>query len=527
MRILPFLLITIARICHLKNLPFFLFATLLVLSSCKKPAPTDLSQAALIPFPKEIFPTHERFCLQKGTVIHVWEEDMIPLAEYLEEMLEATTQLDIIVEKGDVTSGSAHIYLELMDDNINEEGPAFYELRIKKKKVHLMSKSPAGVFWGIQTLLQLLPTTPTDDNHWVLASGTISDAPQYNYRGAMLDVSRHFFGVADVKRFIDLIALCKINYLHLHLADDQGWRIEIKSWPNLTTHGGSTQVGGGAGGFYTQEDYQEIVRYAQSRYVTIVPEIDMPGHTNAALASYPELNCNGVSPELYTGTEVGFSTLCTSREIVYQFVEDVVREIAAITPGPYFHIGGDESHVTELEDYIPFIERVQDIVTKYNKQVIGWDEIAHAKLRQDAVVQYWAKAENALRGVAQGTKVLLSPAHKVYLDMQYDSTTHLGLHWAAYIELDSAYLWSPETLVPGIGKENILGIESPLWTETITNMDEIEYMVFPRLLAHAELGWSPIEARNWAHFADRLKRYAGHLENLEVDYYPSPVLEWE
>jgi hexosaminidase len=512
----------------MKNSPFLLFATLFVLLSCEKPAPTDLSKAALIPFPKEIFPTHERFCLQNGTVIHVWEEDMMPLAKYLEQALEAATQLDIIVEIGDVVSGPGHIIVELMDDYANEEGPEFYELSIKKKKVHLMSKSPAGLFQGLQTLLQLLPTTPpTEDNHWVIASGVITDAPLYDYRGAMLDVSRHFFGVEDVKRFIDLIALCKINYLHLHLADDQGWRIEIKSWPNLTTHGGSTQVDGGAGGYYTQEDYQEIVRYAESSYVTIVPEIDMPGHTNAALASYPELNCNGVSPDLYTGTEVGFSTLCTSKEIVYQFVEDVVREISAMTPGPYFHIGGDESHVTALEDYIPFIERVQDIVTKYDKQVIGWDEISHAKLRQDAVVQYWAKAENALRGVAQGNKVLLSPAHKVYLDMQYDSTTELGLHWAAYIELDSAYLWSPETLVPGIGKENILGIESPLWTETITKMDEIEYMVFPRLLAHAELSWSPAEVRNWPHFSDRLVRYAGHLKRLDVDYYASPVVKWE
>jgi hexosaminidase len=510
----------------MKNLPFLLLIAMLASFSCEKPAPTDLNKAALIPFPKEIFPTHERFCLQNGTVIHV-QEHLLPFAEAMEETLEATTNLDIVVERGDITSGPSHIYLELLGDDMDDEGPEAYELNIKKKKIYLVSKSEAGLFRGLQTLLQLLPTTPTEDNHWFVASGVITDAPQYDYRGAMLDVSRHFFGVDDVKRFIDLIALCKINYLHLHLADDQGWRIEIKSWPNLTTHGGSTQVGGGPGGYYTQEDYQEIVRYAQSRYVTIVPEIDMPGHTNAALASYPELNCNGMSPALYTGTEVGFSTLCTSKEVVYQFVDDVVREIAAMTPGPYFHIGGDESHVTALEDYIPFIERVQDIVTKYDKQVIGWDEISHAELREDGVVQYWAMAENALRGVAQGTKVLLSPAHKVYLDMQYDSTTELGLHWAAYIELDSAYLWSPETLVPGIGKENILGIESPLWTETITNMDEIEYMVFPRLLAHAELSWSPAEARNWGHFSGRLVRYAEHLKRLDVDYYASPVVTWK
>jgi hexosaminidase len=294
----------------------------------------------------------------------------------------------------------------------------------------------------------------------------------------------------------------------------------------LTKTGGSTQVGGGAGGFYTQEDYQEIVAYAQQHFVTIVPEIDMPGHTNAALASYPVLNCNNVSPDLYTGTEVGFSTLCTGKEIVYDFVDDVVREIAAITPGPYFHVGGDESHVTALEDYIPFIERVQTIVTKHDKQLIGWDEVSHAQLAGDAVVQYWADPENVLRGVAQGAKVLLSPAHKVYLDMQYDSTTHLGLHWAAYIEVDSAYLWSPESLVAGLEKENILGIESPLWSETITNIDEIEYMVFPRLTAHAELGWSPASVRNWEHYKQRLQVHGKRLEALDVGFYRSSLIDW-
>ena len=165
-----------------------------------------------------------------------------------------------------------------------------------------------------------------------------------------------------MKNFIEQLAYYKMNVLHLHLSDDQGWRIEIKSWPNLTAHGGKTEVGGGEGGYYTQEQYKEIVKYAQDRYITIIPEIDMPGHTNAALASVAMLNCDGKPKELYTGTEVGFSTLCTSKETTYQFIDDVIRELAAITPGEYLHIGGDESHATKIEDYIPFMNRVQDMV---------------------------------------------------------------------------------------------------------------------------------------------------------------------
>ncbi|MCL4144066.1 UNVERIFIED_CONTAM: hypothetical protein GTU68_042336, partial [Idotea baltica] len=262
-----------------------------------------------------------------------------------------------------------------------------------------------------------------------IATGTIRDYPNYGYRGAMLDVARHFFDVEEVKHYIDLISTYKMNALHLHLTDDQGWRIEIKSWPKLTEIGGSSEVGGGKGGFFTQEDYKEIVRYAQERFVVIVPEIDMPGHTNAALASYAELNCNGKARELYTGTEVGFTTLCTDKEITYQFVDDVVRELAEMTPGPYIHIGGDESLVTPMKKYIPFINRVQEIVVKHGKQVMGWDEITHASLVPNSVAQHWEKVENAQKGVEQGAKILMSPAKKAYMDMSYDTTTTLGLHW--------------------------------------------------------------------------------------------------
>lgn len=461
---------------------------LTVMFSCE-PDP-KISAAALIPLPEKVHEAEGAFEINKSTKIHVAQDagEMRGVADFLATLLNQSTGYNIQVVDELPESGN---YISLGQEGSGEA----YKLHVQDDHIQVKAGSAAGAFWAVQTLRQLLPLAieekgPIEGVSWKVPAGEIEDNPVYAYRGSMLDVARHFFDVNDVKRYIDLMAMYKFNYLHLHLADDQGWRIEIKSWPKLTEIGGSTEVGGGEGGFYTQEEYKEIVQYAKERFITIVPEIDMPGHTNAALASYPELNCDDEAPELYTGIEVGFSTLCTDKEVTYQFIDDVVRELVEMTPGPYIHIGGDESHVTALEDYIPFIEQVQDIVNSYDKQAIGWDEIAHAALRPSTTAQFWAKAENAKMAVEQGAKVLMSPATKAYLDMQYDSTTQLGLHWAAYIELDSAYMWEPTELVEGIGKDDILGVEAPLWTETIEKMDDIEYMVFPRLIGIAEIAWT-------------------------------------
>ncbi|MEO0341104.1 MAG: family 20 glycosylhydrolase, partial [Bacteroidota bacterium] len=330
----------------------------------------------------------------------------------------------------------------------------------------------------------------------------------------------------EVKAFIDFLALYKMNYLHLHLADDQGWRIEIKSWPKLTTIGGQTEVGGGEGGFYTQEQYSELVAYAADRFISIVPEIDMPGHTNAALASYPELNCDGKSPELYTGTEVGFSTLCTDKEIVYTFVDDVVKELAALTPGAYIHVGGDESHVTAKPDYIKFVNRVQEIVNKHDKILMGWDEVTLAELSPNAIPQYWASAENARNAANKNLKVLMSPAKKTYLDMKYTDDTELGLKWAGLIEVDTGYIWDPAEMEDVLTDDNILGIEAPLWSETVTNLDEVEFMTFPRLPGYAEIAWTPRNKRNWEDYKVRLANQKALFDKMGIDYYKSPVVPW-
>ncbi len=516
-----------------RNFLFFVFL-LVTIMSCTTPQAqtTNLTLENIIPKAVLVSAGTDAFALTDKTAIYVQEEspEQLRIGQYLADKLKPAMGFDLHVSSAKEAPGNGNIYLTLSGNNA-ELGDEGYELSITKEFIKITANKAAGLFYGVQTIRQLLPAkaelSTVQQGPWEILSGTIRDYPSYTYRGSMLDVARHFFSVEDVKRYIDLLAFYKMNVLHLHLSDDQGWRIEIKSWPNLTTHGGSTQVGGGKGGFYTQEQYRDIVKYPIERYITIIPEIDMPSHTNAALASYPELNCNNKARKLYTGTEVGFSTFCTKKEITYKFINDVFRELAELTPGPWLHIGGDESHATKKEDYIPFVNKVQAIVKSHGKMVIGWDEIALSTLQPNTIAQYWSDAGNSQNAVKQGAKIIMSPAKKAYLDMQYDSTTKLGLHWAAYIEVDSAYSWDPATLVPGITKENILGVEAPLWTETLTNMDEIEYMVFPRLPGYAEIGWSPAAGRSWNEYKLRLAKHAARLKALNINFYQSKRVTWE
>lgn len=504
-----------------------------MITSCTTATPTDLTINSIIPKPVFVEATGESFSLTAKSDIFIMPgspEEITGIGNYLAGKLNPSTGLSLEVITDGRKPGKGDIVLALGEEDsvLGEEG---YEMVITDKLLTITANKPAGLFRGIQTVRQLLPPEIEADTiqagPWVIATGTIRDYPVYGHRGEMLDVARHFFGPEDVKKHIDRLALYKMNTLHIHLSDDQGWRIEIKSWPNLTAHGGKTEVGGGEGGFFTQEEYAGIVKYASERYITIIPEIDMPSHTNAALSSYPELNVGDKAVELYTGTNVGFSTFDTRSETTYKFVDDVVREIAALTPGPYFHIGGDESHSTKMDDYIYFVNRVQDIVVSHGKNITGWDEIANATLKPNTVVQYWARAENAIKGLGQGAKVLMSPCKYAYTDMKYDSTTVLGLSWAAYIEVDDAYNWDPASLVPEIRKENITGVEAPLWAETVTNLKEVEYLAFPRLPGYAEIGWTPAEMRSWDEYRVRLAAHGKRMEMLDIGFYRSPLVEWD
>jgi hexosaminidase len=523
----------------------FLLLLVLALVSCQQPmtrqtpmnkqAPAAEAESAftidhLIPRPVSVTATGEMFTLQPGAYIYVepGNAELAAIGQYLADRLNPATGYGIQVMAGTGTPAAGSIYLTTTGGHpaLGEEG---YELTLTQDAATLVAYRPAGLFRGVQTLRQLLPAgierPALQPGPWQMAAGTIRDYPRFAWRGAMLDVARHFFSAGDVKRYIDLLAYYKMNRLHLHLSDDQGWRIMIDSWPNLAAHGGSTQVGGGPGGYYTQAEYADIVAYAQSQYITVVPEIDMPGHTNAALASYAVLNCDGVAPPLYTGTEVGSSSLCTDRESTFQFVDDVIREIAALTPGPYFHVGGDEASATDPADYVRFVERVQEIVQAHGKQMVGWEEIAQADLSPTSIAQHWS-SELAQRAVQQGARVVMSPASRAYLDMKYDESTSLGLRWAGYIDVQTAYAWDPAAQLAGVSENDVLGVEAPLWSETLETLADVEFMAFPRLPGYAEIGWSPAEGRSWDEYRLRLAAHGPRLAAMGVNFYQSPEVPW-
>ncbi len=486
----------------------------------------------LIPKPVSVEPGEGDFVLTAESQIQVdpASNELLALGHYLANCLKPATGflIPVKVGKGTVPLGNIILTTSDADPALGAEG---YELHVIPTRIRLAAPHLAGIFRGLQTLRQLLPASieasAVQPGPWSIPAGKIRDWPRFAWRGAMLDVARHFFSVADVRRYIDLLAYYKMNVLHLHLSDDQGWRIEIKSWPNLTAHGGSTEVGGGPGGYYTQEQYAKIVAYAQNRYITIVPEIDLPGHTNAALASYAELNCDGKATELYTGTRVGFSSLCIDKEITYTFIDDVVREIAALTPGLYFHIGGDEAHSTPKADYLRFIERVQPIVQAHGKQVLGWEEIVQSNLAPTSAAQYWTNLQYAEMAAAKGVQLVMSPAPKTYLDMKYDAATPLGLDWAGLLSVEKADAWDPATEVAGLDESAILGVEAPLWSETLETMADVEFLAFPRLAGIAEIGWSPAMGRNWQKYRLRLAAQGPRWQAMALNFYRSPEIPWE
>lgn len=502
----------------------------LSLFACQPKRVTDLSADVVFPKPQQITATHSSFEIGANTAIAVLGEsaEATKVAEQLATYLRPATGYQFAVKYVDAEPSKGNILLAI--DPALDLGAEGYQLTIDEKSVVLKATAAEGLFYGVQTIRQLLPAaiehSTVQAGPWYLATGTITDFPEYEYRGAMLDVVRHFFKPKDVKKYIDYIASYKLNRLHLHLTDDQGWRIEIKSWPRLTEVGARTQVGGGEGGFYTQEQYADIVKYAQDRYITVVPEIDMPGHTHSALVAYAELNPDNKAKEEYTGMEVGFSTFMTDKEITYKFITDVLTELAALTPGEYIHIGGDESLSTKKNDYIYFINRVQGITASLGKKAIGWDEVATATLQPGTIAQHWSSVENAQLTVEQNAKVLMSPASRIYLDMKYDSTQTLGLNWAGFVEVDKAYNWDPATHVEGVNRENIIGVEAPLWSETLETIKDIEYQAFPRILGFSEIAWTAPADKSFDDYKARLATFGKRLEIQGINFHQSPLVDW-
>lgn len=388
--------------------------------------------------------------------------------------------------------------------------------------------SDAGLFYGIQTLRQLFTA---EGEGWALPHVDVDDAPRFAYRGLMLDVARTFFDVDTVKAFIDRAALLKFNRLHLHLTDDQGWRLQIDSRPLLTERGSATAALGRPGGYYSKEEFREIVAYAADRHVVIVPEIDLPGHTHAIGLAYPELVEAPVmndsllaqateldqplpaAGEPYLGWGVGHSSVKIHDEKTWEFLRDVLTEVAELTPGPYLHVGGDEALGTPQADFDAFVERVTALTVELGKTPVAWHEAGSAQVAEGTVGQYWGNAEPdeahadaARRFTERGGSVIMSPSTTAYLDQKYDAAFPLGLDWAAVINLETAYDWEPTSIVADLPAEAILGVEAPLWSETLTSLADIDQLLFPRAAAIAEVAWSQADDREWTSFCERVVR---------------------
>lgn len=416
--------------------------------------------------------------------------------------------------------------------------------------VEIVGADAVGLFYGVQTLLQLLRQ---DDAGWGLLRADVRDSPRFPRRGVMLDVARHFFTVDEVKKFIDATSALKFNHLHLHLSDDQGWRVHIDSWPKLTELSSSSAVDGHGGGFYSKDDYRAIVAHAASRHMLVIPEIDLPGHTHAIGVAYPELveepvlNDGLVAESArrgqdlpvagvpYLGWGVGHSSVRIHEERTYDFVRDVIRELAEMTPGPYIHIGGDESLGTPQADFDLFAERATAIVVEEGKIPVAWHEMGSAEgIAEGTIGQYWGKtipegthAAEAAHFVARGGALIMSAADRAYLDMKYTEDYPLGLTWAGIVDVRTAYDWEP-TAVLEVPDEAILGIEAPLWSETTRTLDEVERLVFPRAAAQAEIAWSPKDGadRVWESFRVRLGSLAPLWTAERVDFHRADEISW-
>ncbi len=525
---------------------------------------------ALIPQPVSVKDDEKQSSFILPSTINIIipaSDEVKQIAQQLASQLAAPTGFKTTIKEGKTLLPKS-ILLTLSDDkSIAEEG---YKLKVSSTGVTLSARKPAGIFYGVQTLLQLLPPaitskTEREEKKWDIPAVTIEDYPRFAWRGLMLDVSRHFFTVPQVKDFIDQMVKYKFNLLHLHLTDDQGWRIEIKSLPKLTEVGAwrvertgtfgrlsKPEPGEKAtyGGFYTHEDIKDLVKYAADRFVNILPEIDVPGHSLAAIAAYPELSCTPgeyyVSPGdrfmIWPGGGQHFyglidNTICPALEKSYEFLDKVFTEVAQLFPFPYIHMGGDETarnfwekseqikalmqkeglkNLDEVQSY--FVKRVVKIINSKGKKMIGWDEILDGGLAPNAAVMSWRGMKGGIEAAKMGHEVVMSPTDFAYLDyMQGDASIEPPVY--ATLRLKKAYQFDP--LPEGVDEKLVKGGQANLWTEQVYNTRHLQYMLWPRAFAIAEALWSPRQSRNWDFFSKRVESHFKRLDMAQVKYSPA------
>ena len=553
-------------------------AVLVLLAACGGPAPpveqapapvptptptglmTSVRELHLVPWPDAVQPGRGMLPLAALKAVALSDPndaEAMALARYAADLFRAQTGVGLTVSPSPVTTPPAGSVTLLLRRGEPRAHPEQYVLEVTPHAVLVSAPTHAGLFYGLQTLRQLLPTG--DELPRALSAVRIEDTPRFAYRGMHLDVGRHFFPVAFVKRYIDLMAMYKMNTFHWHLTEDQGWRIEIKKYPRLAEVGGCRNetileknfdpyVGDGIPycGFYSKDDIREVVAHARSRYVTVIPEIEMPGHSLAALAAYPEYACTPGPFEVATTWGIHEDIYCPTEE-TFAFLQDVLTEVMELFPSRYIHIGGDEAPKTrweqspiaqeiirregladehELQSY--FVSRIEQFLLQHGRRLIGWDEILEGGLAPEATVMSWRGTVGGIEAARHGHDVIMTPYSHVYFDYYQADPAYEPLTIGGFTPLDLVYAFEPvpDELTPTEAR-HVLGAQGNVWTEYMKTTDYVEYMVFPRLLALSEVVWSPKSGRSWDHFVTRLPRQFRLLDRFGINYRVPHVLGLE
>lgn len=537
----------------------------LLMTACSN-QPTTVANYEVVPMPLEINTTQQAsFLLKSGVTVYypAGNEKMQRNAEFLASYVKAQTGIELQVQAGEGGKGGIVLQLGLANDN-----PEAYQLKVDASQVVISSPSEAGIFYGIQTLRKAVDVA--EGSNVELPAVEIKDQPRFGYRGMMLDVGRHFFSMDEIKTYIDMMALHNINRFHWHLSEDQGWRIEIKKYPKLTEIGSmrkETVIGHNSGkydgkpygGFYTQEQAKEIVAYAAERYITVIPEIDLPGHMQAALAAYPELGCTGGPYEVWTQWGVSDNVLCAGNDQTIQFIKDVLAEIVEIFPSEYIHVGGDEcpkvkwstcpkcqaritalglksdnKHTKEerLQSYV--IHEAEEFLNSKGRKMIGWDETLEGGLAPNATVMSWRGEAGGIEAAKQHHDVVMTPNTYLYFDYYQSKDTETEpMAIGGYLPIERVYSYEPmpKSLSPEEQKY-IVGVQANLWTEYIPDFKQVQYMVLPRMAALSESQWCAPEKKNYEAFLQHVSRlvniyakngwnYATHIFDVMLDLKPN------
>ena len=539
---------------NIKNV-FYLAAFMLVVWGCQTSVDNidNNEELSVIPQPVKVKLNPDYFTIENSTIVFYNNKELLQVAKYMDAKLSGSLGFSMQIKDGS-GKGINLLILDEENENLGSEG---YILHVTANNIEIIANKANGIFYGIQTLIQMLPpqiksSSLQDGVEWKIRCADIEDVPRFSWRGLMLDVSRHFFTKDEVKEYIDQLAEYKMNVFHWHLSDDQGWRIEIKSLPNQTKKRAwrAKRVGqwwnrtprqegelAEYGGFYTHEDIKEIVQYAKERFVEIVPEIDVPGHSLATIVAYPEISCTHTVKEINVGNKFyteDENSLCVGKDLTFEYLDKIFTEIDMLFPSDYIHVGGDECYkgfwskcpdckkriqdenlknTDELQSY--FIKRVEKMLETKGKKLIGWDEILEGGLAPKAIVMSWRGMSGGIKAAKEGHQVIMTPTKHCYLDL-YQGEPSVEPNTYSMSRLTDSYNFEP---VPdGIDPTLILGGQGNLWTESVPNFRHAQYMTWPRGWALAEVFWTPKNMKNWENFIKRVENHFVRADFGEIKY---------